>query len=107
LLRRRFKKPQAAALKAEANAAFSAKEFEKASELYTKVSLRFFSHSPHSTKRPTERISRVIVLACWTKAIELDPSNHVLYSNRSASKSSLKDYQGALDDAEKVSFFYV
>lgn len=61
----------AAALKAQANAAFSAKDFEKASELYT-------------------------------KAIEADPTNHVLFSNRSASKSSLKDYQGALEDAEKA-----
>ncbi|KAJ9111795.1 hypothetical protein QFC22_006454 [Naganishia vaughanmartiniae] len=60
----------AAALKAEANAAFSAKDFVKANELYS-------------------------------KAIELDPSNHVLYSNRSATKTSLKDYAGALEDAER------
>ena len=62
----------AAAFKAQANTAFSAKDFAKASELYS-------------------------------KAIELDPSNHVLFSNRSASKAALKDYQGALDDSEEVS----
>lgn len=30
------------------------------------------------------------------------PDNHVLYSNRSACKASLKDYEGALEDAQKV-----
>ncbi len=40
---------------------------------------------------------------CIIQAIKVDPSNHVLYSNRSASKTSLKDYKGALEDAEKVS----
>jgi stress-induced-phosphoprotein 1 len=38
----------------------------------------------------------------YTQAIQADPTNHVLFSNRSASKSSLKDYQGALEDAEKA-----
>ncbi|KAJ9102041.1 hypothetical protein QFC19_004969 [Naganishia cerealis] len=60
----------AVALKAQANAAFSAKDFVQANELYS-------------------------------KAIELDPTNHVLYSNRSATKTSLRDYAGALEDAEK------
>ncbi|GHJ89129.1 hypothetical protein NliqN6_5531 [Naganishia liquefaciens] len=60
----------AVALKAEANAAFSAKDFVKANELYS-------------------------------KAIELDPKNHVLWSNRSATKTSLRDYKGALEDADK------
>lgn len=36
------------------------------------------------------------------QAIELDPRNHVLYSNRSATKTSLRDYAGALEDADKV-----
>jgi stress-induced-phosphoprotein 1 len=38
----------------------------------------------------------------FTEAIELDPSNHVLYSNRSGSYQSLKDYDHALADAEKT-----
>ncbi|KAJ2845769.1 Hsp90 cochaperone, partial [Coemansia brasiliensis] len=38
----------------------------------------------------------------FTQAIELDPTNHVLYSNRSAAFSSLKKYDEALKDAEKT-----
>ena len=38
----------------------------------------------------------------FTEAIELDPSNHVLYSNRSGAHASLKNYQEALDDANKT-----
>ncbi|KAJ2363363.1 Hsp90 cochaperone, partial [Coemansia sp. RSA 2607] len=38
----------------------------------------------------------------FTQAIELDPTNHVLYSNRSASLASLKKYEEALVDAEKT-----
>ncbi|KAF0358385.1 stress-inducible protein [Gigaspora margarita] len=57
--------------KTKGNQAFSAKEYEKAIE--------FFS-----------------------KAIDVDPSNHVLYSNRSASYSSLKQYDKALEDANKT-----
>jgi hypothetical protein len=36
------------------------------------------------------------------QAIAVDGDNHVLWSNRSASKASLKDFSGALEDAEKV-----
>lgn len=38
----------------------------------------------------------------FTAAIELEPTNHVLYSNRSGAYSSLKNYQAALEDAEKT-----
>ncbi|KAI9008317.1 hypothetical protein BC832DRAFT_553737 [Gaertneriomyces semiglobifer] len=38
----------------------------------------------------------------FTQAAELDPTNHVLYSNRSASYASLKQYEKALEDAEKT-----
>jgi stress-induced-phosphoprotein 1 len=38
----------------------------------------------------------------FSKAIELDSTNHVLYSNRSAAYCSLKDYKSASADAEKT-----
>ncbi|KAI0170011.1 hypothetical protein GGR52DRAFT_552562 [Hypoxylon sp. FL1284] len=38
----------------------------------------------------------------FTKAISVDPSNHILYSNRSAAYASKKDWASALNDAEKT-----
>lgn len=38
----------------------------------------------------------------FTQAIEIDPTNHVLYSNRSGSYASMKDFQHALEDATKT-----
>ena len=38
----------------------------------------------------------------FTEAIQLDPSNSVLYSNRSAAYASSKNYQSALVDAERA-----
>eukprot|EP00842_Homolaphlyctis_polyrhiza_P003885 jgi/Hompol1/4498/HPOL_001786-RA len=38
----------------------------------------------------------------FTKAIELDPTNHVLYSNRSAAYASLHQYEEAVTDAQKT-----
>lgn len=38
----------------------------------------------------------------FTKAIELEGSNHILYSNRSAAYASKKDWENALKDAEKT-----
>ncbi|KAI5780102.1 hypothetical protein EDC01DRAFT_633564 [Geopyxis carbonaria] len=58
-------------LKAEGNAAFAAKDFDKAISLFT-------------------------------QAIDVDPTNHVLYSNRSGCYASIKDFDGALKDAIKV-----
>ena len=37
----------------------------------------------------------------FTKAIELNPSDHVYFSNRSGAYASLKDYENALIDADK------
>lgn len=38
----------------------------------------------------------------FTQAIELDPQNHVLFSNRSAAKAGKRHWVEALEDAEKV-----
>ncbi|MCJ1381718.1 Hsp90 cochaperone [Xylographa soralifera] len=38
----------------------------------------------------------------FTQAIELEPTNHVLYSNRSGAYASLKDFDKALEDANKT-----
>ena len=38
----------------------------------------------------------------FTQAIAIQPDNHILYSNRSAAYASKRDYQNALDDANKV-----
>lgn len=38
----------------------------------------------------------------FTDAIAIDPSNHILYSNRSAAYASKKDWDNALKDAEKT-----
>lgn len=38
----------------------------------------------------------------FTQAIALQPENHILYSNRSAAYASKKDWDNALNDAEKT-----
>ena len=38
----------------------------------------------------------------FSQALSIDPSNHVLYSNRSASHAGKRQWNAALEDAEKV-----
>jgi stress-induced-phosphoprotein 1 len=38
----------------------------------------------------------------FTEAIGIEPTNHILYSNRSAAYASKKEWKSALADAEKV-----
>lgn len=38
----------------------------------------------------------------FSKAIEIEPQNHVLYSNRSGAYASKKDFSQALEDANKT-----
>ncbi|TFY60717.1 hypothetical protein EVG20_g7325 [Dentipellis fragilis] len=42
-----------------------------------------------------------LAIELFTKAIELDANNHVLWSNRSAAKAGKRQYEGALEDAEQ------
>jgi len=41
-------------------------------------------------------------ISLYTKAIELDASNHVFFSNRSAAYAKKQDYEKALNDAKKT-----
>lgn len=38
----------------------------------------------------------------YTQAINIDPSNHILYSNRSAAFAKVGKYSESLNDAEKT-----
>ena len=38
----------------------------------------------------------------FSQAIDIEPENHVLYSNRSGAFASKKEFQKALDDANKI-----
>lgn len=75
------------ALKAEGNKAFAAKNFEEAMFV-----LESF----------LEYHELIYIREKFTQAIEIEPSNHVLYSNRSGAYASLKDFDKALEDADKT-----
>lgn len=38
-------------------------------------------------------------VSCYTKAVDLDPSQHAVYTNRAAAHFALQNYEGALADA--------
>lgn len=40
-------------------------------------------------------------LQCYTKAIQLDPDNHLYYSNRAAVYMKQKKYENAANDSKK------
>jgi hypothetical protein len=42
----------------------------------------------------------------FTQAVALDPTNHVLYSNRSAAHAGKKEWIDALKDAEEVCLLF-
>jgi small glutamine-rich tetratricopeptide repeat-containing protein alpha len=39
-------------------------------------------------------------IGCYTRAIELAPSNHILFANRAAAHTHMKDYKSAIIDCE-------
>ena len=76
------------ALKAEGNKAFTEKNFDEA--MYV---TRFSCLLYYLLTRCSEK---------FTQAIEIEPQNHVLYSNRSGAYASKKDFDQALEDANKT-----
>lgn len=75
-------------LKAQGNKAFTEKNWEEAMYAASNLSLASVSLTSNSEK--------------FSQAIELQPTNHILYSNRSAAYTSKKDFQKALEDANKT-----
>jgi stress-induced-phosphoprotein 1 len=94
------------ALKAEGNKAIAEKNFDEAMwvEPLCLLPVRVLAIQRSNTHACT-----LFSESCWlfesekfTQAIEIEPTNHILYSNRSAAYASKKDYESALKDADKV-----
>jgi stress-induced-phosphoprotein 1 len=49
-----------------------------------------------------QRKDYVEAVKLFTEAIQLDPKNHVLYSNRSGAYAAQQKYTEALEDAEQT-----
>jgi tetratricopeptide (TPR) repeat protein len=47
-----------------------------------------------------------LAIDLFSKALDLDENNFVLWSNRSAAKAGKRDWDGALDDAEQVCYHF-
>jgi stress-induced-phosphoprotein 1 len=43
-----------------------------------------------------------VAVECYSKGLDIDEHNHVLYSNRSAAYAKLEQYEDALKDAESA-----
>ena len=78
------------AFKAEGNKAFAEKNFDEAMCVY---SFRMLLSTSFVTNHPSNKFSQ---------AIEIEPQNHVLYSNRSGAYASKKEFDKALEDATKT-----
>ena len=74
-------------LKAEGNKAFAEKKFDEAMCVH-QLFLYCYLLTGSSEK--------------FTQAIEIEPQNHVLYSNRSGAYASKKEFDQALEDANKT-----
>ena len=77
------------ALKAEGNKAFAEKKFEEAMYVLSSFAYLLLASLTVSSEK-------------FSQAIEIEPTNHVLYSNRSGAYASLKDFDKALTDANKT-----
>lgn len=63
---------------------------------------RITSQQSFSARNGEIELANKLHSAKFTEAIEIEPTNHILYSNRSAAYASKKEWASAFEDAEKV-----
>lgn len=97
------------ALKAEGNKLFAEKKFSESMYVAPRLArgrirwnLLLEPHAFQTVNALEQEDANNRYSEKFSQAIELDPTNHVLYSNRSGAYASLKDYEHALEDANKV-----